>query len=66
MVHHTIIWKQVNKLLAKGFIEPWIGGAGCYSSLNSLNASYTYLLLRCLQTGMVPYLARWLDFFYLS
>ena len=32
-IHHTIIQKEVDELLAKGVIEPSSGGAGFYSSM---------------------------------
>ena len=64
VVHHIIIQKEVDELLAKDAVEPWMGGAGFnwmylmflgslvandqYSALNDLIALCTYLLLRFL------------------
>ena len=64
MPHHPIIQKEVDELLAKGAIEPLMGGAGFYSNifavpkhtgvydsysvLRDLITIYTYLLLQCL------------------
>ena len=33
IAYHTIIWKKVEELLAKGAIEPLTGGAGLYSNI---------------------------------
>ena len=33
VAHHTIIQKEVHELLAKGAMEPFLGGAGFYSSV---------------------------------
>ena len=73
-VYHPIIQKEVDKLLAKGAINPFTGDAGIYSGLflsalvvydpysvfSNLITIPTYLLLTCLhyQTGMATYSMR--------
>ena len=41
VAHHPIIWKEVDELLTKGSIEPWMGGADFYSTLCTLTALCT-------------------------
>ena len=42
MVHHPIIQKEVDELLAKGSTEPWMGCPGFYLTWSNLIALYTY------------------------
>ena len=59
MAHHSIIWKEVDELLAKGSIEPWMGCVGFYSTLSNLIALFTYLFeMPTIRQVIVPYSTR--------
>ena len=48
MAYHPLIQKKVGGLIVRDSIEPYMGGAGLYSSLSNFIALCTYLPLRCL------------------